>query len=382
MASRRAGEPHHEGPPEALLDIIQNSVACLVITDVQRDFCEGGALGGEGRREMVLNINRLRCWRTLCGAQGESSCCSDSEDSAALRVEDIADELFEHVVITRDWHPYNHLSFARSHTVSCNPEACTCGDEEESDSLREPPATAAITNAVRSQGTADTDVSVTETKSKNKRSDVSSGSNTSHSHADSCEGPASGVDMPSARKGGFQEEPLHHGETNGVVEESIQNGEHDARTPRTSKHLSRNQVRRKRSGTVLDLWPVHCVQNTPGAELHPELLTLPTDVPIYKATNREEESYSCFGSGMSQTPLAALLQEWKVETVCVVGLCIDFCVSATAYAALEVPGIRTVCVLTDCSKSVFEENTPKVSEAMRNKGIRVCTTAEMFSRKA
>jgi hypothetical protein len=33
------------------------------------------------------------------------------------------------------------------------------------------------------------------------------------------------------------------------------------------------------------LWPVHCVQNTPGADLHPDLVKKADDVRIYKGTD-------------------------------------------------------------------------------------------------
>lgn len=43
------------------------------------------------------------------------------------------------------------------------------------------------------------------------------------------------------------------------------------------------------------MWPDHCVQNTQGAKLHPELLTGESDKKIYKGTVRTVDSYSGFG---------------------------------------------------------------------------------------
>jgi nicotinamidase/pyrazinamidase len=56
----------------------------LLVVDVQNDFCPGGALAVPGGDEVVPVINRL-----------------------AGR--------FSHVVLTQDWHPRGHLSFASSH---------------------------------------------------------------------------------------------------------------------------------------------------------------------------------------------------------------------------------------------------------------------------
>src|SRR5688572_1665383 len=56
----------------------------LVVVDVQNDFCPGGALAVEHGDEVVPLINHLI----------ESS---------------------EHVVLTQDWHPADHSSFASQH---------------------------------------------------------------------------------------------------------------------------------------------------------------------------------------------------------------------------------------------------------------------------
>ncbi|MBD9621845.1 bifunctional nicotinamidase/pyrazinamidase [Ensifer sp. ENS06] len=56
----------------------------LIVVDVQNDFCPGGALGVAGGDEIVPMIN---------GLIGR----------------------FEHVVLTQDWHPTGHSSFASSH---------------------------------------------------------------------------------------------------------------------------------------------------------------------------------------------------------------------------------------------------------------------------
>jgi nicotinamidase/pyrazinamidase len=75
-------------------------------------------------------------------------------------------------------------------------------------------------------------------------------------------------------------------------------------------------------------WPVHCVRETPGAELHPGLLTT-IDAIIDKGQTTEREGYS----GFEDTALESLLRERGVKSVDIVGLALDYCVKATALDA-------------------------------------------------
>jgi nicotinamidase/pyrazinamidase len=77
-------------------------------------------------------------------------------------------------------------------------------------------------------------------------------------------------------------------------------------------------------------WPVHCVRETAGAQLHPDLHAS-LDMIIDKGQAREHEGYSGFGG----TGLERLLRERGVDTVHVVGLALDYCVKATALDARE-----------------------------------------------
>lgn len=56
----------------------------LLVVDIQNDFCPGGALAVPNGHEVVPIINALA-------------------------------ERFSHVVLTQDWHPPRHMSFASSH---------------------------------------------------------------------------------------------------------------------------------------------------------------------------------------------------------------------------------------------------------------------------
>ncbi len=111
-----------------------------------------------------------------------------------------------------------------------------------------------------------------------------------------------------------------------------------------SQHLGR-QV-----GQVIDLdgldqvlWPDHCVQDTPGAELSPALRRDAIRHIVRKGTDPRIDSYSGFFDNARRraTGLHEVLKREGVEEVHLVGVATDYCVRATALDALE-HGYRVV----------------------------------------
>jgi nicotinamidase/pyrazinamidase len=86
------------------------------------------------------------------------------------------------------------------------------------------------------------------------------------------------------------------------------------------------------------VWPVHCVRDTWGAELHRDLVV---DGPIVRKGVDGGDGYSGFSvrdpvSGEeTDTQLGRLLEEAHVRRVVVTGLAGDVCVKATALDARE-----------------------------------------------
>ncbi len=82
------------------------------------------------------------------------------------------------------------------------------------------------------------------------------------------------------------------------------------------------------------LWPEHCVQGEPGAELHEALDVDSAFLILRKGVNAEIDSYSAFteADGKTTTGLAALLKARGVQRVFACGLATDYCV---AYSALD-----------------------------------------------
>ena len=101
------------------------------------------------------------------------------------------------------------------------------------------------------------------------------------------------------------------------------------------------------------IWPVHCVADSWGADLHPSLVVAgPT---IRKGVNGED-GYSGFTmrepvTGETvPTELETMLRERGVSRVVVTGLATDYCVKATALDAARL-GFETT-VLTDAIAAV------------------------------
>jgi len=76
-------------------------------------------------------------------------------------------------------------------------------------------------------------------------------------------------------------------------------------------------------------WPVHCVQDTPGAQLHPGLDASRIDAIVDKGQVPDREGYS----GFEETALERILRERDINLVHVAGLALDYCVKATALDA-------------------------------------------------
>jgi nicotinamidase/pyrazinamidase len=79
------------------------------------------------------------------------------------------------------------------------------------------------------------------------------------------------------------------------------------------------------------IWPLHCVQGSEGAELHPALDQSRIDAIVDKGQDPATEGYSAFDA----TGLADTLRARGVDDVTVVGLATDYCVKNTASDALR-----------------------------------------------
>lgn len=100
------------------------------------------------------------------------------------------------------------------------------------------------------------------------------------------------------------------------------------------------------------LWPVHCVQNTCGAELLSALDTTRIARTFLKGTDTGIDSYSGFfdNDHRKATGLGDYLRDQEVSRVFIMGLATDYCVKFTALDAREL-GFET-CLIEDGCQGV------------------------------
>ena len=137
----------------------------------------------------------------------------------------------------------------------------------------------------------------------------------------------------------------------------------------------------KLDGLEQVLWPVHCVQNTPGAEFHRELnLDCVTHV-FQKGTDPKVDSYSGFfdNGRRAATGLGDYLREQGVRRVYVCGLATDYCVAFTALDGAAL-GFETYLVEDACrGVNLKPGDVDRAVAEMRSQGVRIVTSGEMLS---
>jgi nicotinamidase/pyrazinamidase len=106
------------------------------------------------------------------------------------------------------------------------------------------------------------------------------------------------------------------------------------------------------NGVQQILWPVHCVQESEGAEFHPELNQEKWLAIFQKGTNPLVDSYSGFFDNNRQgdTGLSAYLKNKGINEIYVCGLATDYCVKFTVMDGLS-EGYKTYLV-ADATKAV------------------------------
>lgn len=134
--------------------------------------------------------------------------------------------------------------------------------------------------------------------------------------------------------------------------------------PRITKHF-------KQYG---GLWPPHCIQNTRGAQFHPDL-HFPSDTIIISAgMGEDQDGYSGFeGIDLSGKPLINVLKDRQISHLSIGGLATDYCVKATVIQAIKFGFI--VNLLTDAIMGINIQlfDSQKAINEMVNQGANLTT---------
>ncbi len=119
------------------------------------------------------------------------------------------------------------------------------------------------------------------------------------------------------------------------------------------------------------LWPDHCVQGTPGADLHKDLKIPHAELIIRKGYRKQMDSYSAFfeADGKTTTGLAGYVKDRGFRQVYLVGLATDFCVCWSALDARKV-GLGASVIEDACRGIDTNGSLGKAWEQMTKAGVR------------
>lgn len=143
----------------------------------------------------------------------------------------------------------------------------------------------------------------------------------------------------------------------------------------------------RKPGQVIDLhgleqilWPIHCVQESFGAEFHPKLNTDRIEKIFYKGTDPEIDSYSGFfdNGHRKATGLGDYLQEQGLTDLVIMGLATDYCIKFTVLDALEL-GFK-VELVQDGVRGIdlHPGDVDKALTEMQAKGAKLVSSAELI----
>ncbi len=127
------------------------------------------------------------------------------------------------------------------------------------------------------------------------------------------------------------------------------------------------------------LWPDHCVQGTAGADFHPDLITIHSQLIIRKGFRREIDSYSAFfeNDNKTTTGLSGYLRERGVTKLYMTGLATDFCVKWSALDGIS-EGFE-VFVIEDAVRGIdLEGSVEQAWLEMENAGAKIIASSDVF----
>ena len=121
------------------------------------------------------------------------------------------------------------------------------------------------------------------------------------------------------------------------------------------------------------LWPVHCVEHTPGAAFHKDFDQGRIAAVFQKGTDPGIDSYSGFfdNAHRKATGLGEWLKEQRVTEVYLCGLATDYCVRYTALDAVAL-GFATWVIEDACrGVNLQPDDVVRAVDEMRSQGVLV-----------
>lgn len=127
------------------------------------------------------------------------------------------------------------------------------------------------------------------------------------------------------------------------------------------------------------LWPDHCVQNTPGADLHPALRLENLELLLRKGFRKDIDSYSAFLENDHTTPtgLAGYLRERGFKRLFLCGLAYDYCVG---FSALDGQSLGFEChVLEDATRGIAPDTLATMRQRLLDAGVNLLNTSNLLT---
>lgn len=122
------------------------------------------------------------------------------------------------------------------------------------------------------------------------------------------------------------------------------------------------------------MWPVHCVKDSWGAELHSRLIVAG---PIVRKGANGEDGYSGFTmrhpeTGLeTPTEMGSLLKEHGISDAVVIGVALDYCVGATALDAARLGFSTTVSLAHTAAVELAEGDGERMIATLRTENVTV-----------
>jgi nicotinamidase/pyrazinamidase len=126
-------------------------------------------------------------------------------------------------------------------------------------------------------------------------------------------------------------------------------------------------------------WPDHCVQDTPGAQFHPNLAVAHVELIVRKGAQREIDSYSAFleNDRLTPTGLGPYLERQGARRLFLAGLALDYCVRFTAEDAVAL-GFETL-VIVDACRAIAAQSQALALESFERLGVQRLRVADVLA---
>lgn len=153
-------------------------------------------------------------------------------------------------------------------------------------------------------------------------------------------------------------------------------------------HVSFAPTHRRKVGEVIQssgieqiLWPIHCVQNTRGADFVKALHRDRIEAVFHKGVDPKVDSYSTFfdNARHRSTGLSDYLKKKKISDLYFVGLATDYCILYSVLDALEL-GFQATAIRDACRAiNLHPNDEEKALKKMTQKGARILRSSDLQS---